>query len=143
MSSYRNNTENFYREIIQKVCNQVKEDFHNEGVGEDVIQDLSRVINLNKIESWSDKLTQMGIFQRIPFVIRPGMEPGFMTSNNLMKYTGGVDINRGHFYPAGMSGIGIGNINMGMPGMPGMPGMSGMVNNSGMISANRMKIIIN
>jgi hypothetical protein len=46
MSTYRNNTENFYRDIIQKVCNHVKEDFHNEGIGEDVIQDLSRVINL-------------------------------------------------------------------------------------------------
>jgi hypothetical protein len=43
MSSYRSNTETFYREIIQKVSNQVKEDFHNEGIGEDVIQDLIRV----------------------------------------------------------------------------------------------------
>ena len=39
----RNNTENFYREIITKVCDQVKEEFHNEGVGEDVIQELRRV----------------------------------------------------------------------------------------------------
>ena len=43
MSAHRNSTENFYREVIQKVCNMVKEDFHNEGIGEDVIQDLSRV----------------------------------------------------------------------------------------------------
>ena len=46
MSSYRSNTETFYREIIQKVSNQVKEDFHNEGIGEDVIQDLIRVNNI-------------------------------------------------------------------------------------------------
>ena len=70
MSSNRNNTESFYREVIQKVCDQVKEDFHNEGVGEDVIQDLKKVKFQINIEIWIDKLIQNGIFQKVPnFVI--------------------------------------------------------------------------
>ncbi len=43
MSSHRYNTEQIYKDIISKVCLQVKEDFHNEGIGEDVIQDMARV----------------------------------------------------------------------------------------------------
>ena len=46
--SYKNNTEIFYKEIINKVCNRVKEDFHNEGIGEDVLQDMNKVINILK-----------------------------------------------------------------------------------------------
>ena len=43
MSSYKNSTEVFYKEIIGKVCSAIKEEFHNENVGEDVILELSRV----------------------------------------------------------------------------------------------------
>jgi hypothetical protein len=43
MSAYKNNTETFYREIIHKVCEAVKEDFLNEGVSEDVISELKKV----------------------------------------------------------------------------------------------------
>lgn len=53
---------------------------------------------------WSDKLTQIGIFQRIPFVIRPGMDSSLFTSSNLMKYGGGIDLTRG-YYPQAMHGI--------------------------------------
>jgi hypothetical protein len=43
MSAHKNNTENFYRDIIQKVCEAVKEDFLNEGISEDVICELRKV----------------------------------------------------------------------------------------------------
>ncbi len=43
MSAHKNKTEAFYREIIQKVCEAVKEDFLNEGLSEDVIIDLKKV----------------------------------------------------------------------------------------------------
>lgn len=46
MSIGKNNTELFYREIMQRVCESVKEDFLNEGVGEDVIGELKRVSQL-------------------------------------------------------------------------------------------------
>mgnify|MGYP002145878514 CR=1 FL=1 len=43
MSAHKNNTETFYRDIIQKVCEAVKEDFLNEGISEDVISELRKV----------------------------------------------------------------------------------------------------
>jgi hypothetical protein len=43
MSMHKNNTENFYREIINKVCENVKEEFINEGVTEDILIELKRV----------------------------------------------------------------------------------------------------
>ena len=43
MSSYKNNTEAFYRDVIQKVYENVKEEFHNEGIGEDVLMELKKV----------------------------------------------------------------------------------------------------
>ena len=46
--SYKNNTEIFYKEIINKVCTKVKEDFHNEGIGEDVLQDMNKVTKFVK-----------------------------------------------------------------------------------------------
>lgn len=47
MSAYKNtSTENFYKEIISRVCESVKEEFSNEGIAEDVISDLKKV---NKI----------------------------------------------------------------------------------------------
>ena len=46
MSSHKNNTESFYREIIHKVCENVKEDFLNEGVDEDTLSELKRVKNV-------------------------------------------------------------------------------------------------
>jgi hypothetical protein len=48
----------------------------------------------------------MGIFQRIPFVIRPGMDSSYLASTNMMKYNAGVDINRGYFQP-GMHGMNV------------------------------------
>lgn len=44
MSIGKNNTEIFYREIMHKVLESVKEDFMNEGIGEDVLLELKRVI---------------------------------------------------------------------------------------------------
>ena len=46
--SYKNNTELFYKEVMNKVCSKVKEDFHNEGIGEDVLQDMNKVLELIK-----------------------------------------------------------------------------------------------
>ncbi len=44
MSSHnKNNTEIFYKEIINKVCDRVKEEFLNEGVAEDVLSELKKV----------------------------------------------------------------------------------------------------
>lgn len=43
MSNQKNNTEAFYRDVIQKVCEAVKEDFLNEGISEDVISELRKV----------------------------------------------------------------------------------------------------
>jgi hypothetical protein len=43
MSMNKNNTENFYRDIIHKVCEAVKEDFLNEGISEDVITEMKKV----------------------------------------------------------------------------------------------------
>jgi hypothetical protein len=43
MSTQRNNTENFYRDIINKLCESVKEDFISEGMGEDVVMELKKV----------------------------------------------------------------------------------------------------
>ena len=43
MSNYKNNTENFYREIISLLCNNVKEDFLFEGIDENVLADLKTV----------------------------------------------------------------------------------------------------
>lgn len=71
--AYKNNTETFYKEIINKVCSKVKEDFHNEGIGEDVLQEMNKVKDFFKIEVWNDKLMHLGIFQRISFMIHPGM----------------------------------------------------------------------
>jgi hypothetical protein len=44
MSYNKNNTEQFYRDIIQKVYESVKEDFQNEGIGEDVLMDMKKVV---------------------------------------------------------------------------------------------------
>ncbi len=43
MSAHKNNTEAFYRDIINKVCDAVKEEFLNEGISEDVIGELRKV----------------------------------------------------------------------------------------------------
>ncbi len=43
MSTHKNNTEAFYRDIINKVCDAVKEEFLNEGISEDVIGELRKV----------------------------------------------------------------------------------------------------
>jgi hypothetical protein len=40
---YKTNTESFYKEIINKVCESVKEDFLNEGITEDILIELKRV----------------------------------------------------------------------------------------------------
>lgn len=46
MSSHnKNNTEIFYKEIINKVCERVKEEFLNEGVAEDVLSELKKVLS--------------------------------------------------------------------------------------------------
>lgn len=42
-SNNKNNTEMFYKDIINKVCERVKEEFLNEGVAEDVLSELKRV----------------------------------------------------------------------------------------------------
>jgi hypothetical protein len=42
----KNNTEIFYKDVINKVCERVKEEFLNEGVPEEVISELKSVINL-------------------------------------------------------------------------------------------------
>jgi hypothetical protein len=39
---------------------------------------------------WSEKLIQLGLFQRIPFMIRPGMGDAYQ---GMMKYP--MDMNRG------------------------------------------------
>jgi hypothetical protein len=44
MSNHKNNTEAFYRDIIHKVCEAVKEDFLNEGISEDAVSELRKVI---------------------------------------------------------------------------------------------------
>lgn len=51
MSTYKNNsTENFYREVINRVCETVKEDFMNEGIAEDVLSELKKVYFFNCLE---------------------------------------------------------------------------------------------
>jgi hypothetical protein len=42
-SNNKNNTEMFYKDIINKLCDRVKEEFLNEGVAEDVLSELKRV----------------------------------------------------------------------------------------------------
>lgn len=50
MSSHnKNNTELFYKEIINKVCERVKEEFLNEGVAEDVLSEMKKVFNFINI----------------------------------------------------------------------------------------------
>jgi TolB-like protein len=44
MATQRNNTENFYREIINKLTENIKEDFIAEGISEDVIMELKKVV---------------------------------------------------------------------------------------------------
>lgn len=39
----KNNTETFYREIIKNVVDKMKEEFNNEGVGEDILNLLQKV----------------------------------------------------------------------------------------------------
>ena len=39
----KNNTELFYKDIINKLCERVKEEFLNEGVAEDVLTELKKV----------------------------------------------------------------------------------------------------
>ena len=39
----KNNTESFYKDIINKLCDRVKEEFLNEGVAEDVLSELKKV----------------------------------------------------------------------------------------------------
>jgi hypothetical protein len=46
MSTQRNNTENFYRDIMNKLCENIKEDFMSEGISEDVILEMKKVIPL-------------------------------------------------------------------------------------------------
>lgn len=44
MSSHKTtNTESYYREIIHKVCENIKEEFLNEGIAEDVIAEMKKV----------------------------------------------------------------------------------------------------
>ncbi len=45
--SNKNNTEAFYKDIIQKLCEAVKEDFLNEGISEDAILELRKVYSYN------------------------------------------------------------------------------------------------
>jgi hypothetical protein len=44
MATQRNNTENFYKDIISKLCESVKEDFISEGIGEEVVMELKKVV---------------------------------------------------------------------------------------------------
>jgi hypothetical protein len=44
MATQRNNTENFYKDIMNKLCEAIKEDFISEGFGEDVVMELKKVI---------------------------------------------------------------------------------------------------
>ena len=39
-----NNTETIYKEIISKLCDNVKEDFLNEGIPEHVLDDMRDVL---------------------------------------------------------------------------------------------------
>jgi hypothetical protein len=59
----RNNTEAFYKDIINKLCEGIKEDFISEGYSEDNILDLKKV-RLTLTQSWEEKLRQCGIFQQ-------------------------------------------------------------------------------
>jgi hypothetical protein len=44
MSTYKSNsTENFYREIINRVCDAVKDEFLNESIPEDVLIEMKKV----------------------------------------------------------------------------------------------------
>jgi hypothetical protein len=44
MSAYKTtSTEIFYKEIINRVCESVKDEFTNEGIAEDIISDLKKV----------------------------------------------------------------------------------------------------
>ena len=40
-----NNTENIYKEIILKLCDHVKEDFLNEAISENVLNEMKNVIH--------------------------------------------------------------------------------------------------
>jgi hypothetical protein len=50
----KNNTEGFYKDIINKVSDRVKEEFLNEGVAEDVLSEMKKI--------WIEKLVGIGIF---------------------------------------------------------------------------------
>lgn len=39
----KGNTETFYREIMAKVIDKMKEDFNNEGISEDILTQLKKV----------------------------------------------------------------------------------------------------
>ena len=41
-----NNTENIYKEIVTKLCDNVKEDFLNEGIPEHVLNEMKKVSSL-------------------------------------------------------------------------------------------------
>lgn len=41
--SHKGNTETFYREIMSKVIEKMKEDFNNEGISEDILNQLKKV----------------------------------------------------------------------------------------------------
>ena len=71
MHKINNNTEQFYKEIINKVINQSKEHFAQYNINEEVLLELKRVritiifivllTTVSKI--WSEKLIMKGIFQ--------------------------------------------------------------------------------
>lgn len=42
--SYKGSTETFYREIINKVTEKMKDEYNNEGIGEDTLILMKKVI---------------------------------------------------------------------------------------------------
>ena len=42
--SYKGSTETFYREIINKVTEKMKDEYNNEGIGEDTLVLMKKVI---------------------------------------------------------------------------------------------------
>ena len=53
-----NNTEMIYREIIQKLCDHVKEDFLNEGIAEHVLNEM-KTVKIHFIEGLDVKITSI------------------------------------------------------------------------------------
>lgn len=67
----KNNTEVFYKDIINKVCERVKEEFLNEGVAEDVLSELKKVISILTKKVWIEKLIREGIFSyKLPTFVK-------------------------------------------------------------------------